>query len=61
MLERIRLAQERLRASQPGMDELNAAESPSLIYLTALTGARYTVLRGEAVMPNHAANYTYKE
>jgi hypothetical protein len=61
MLERIRLAQERLRASQPGMDELNAAESPSVIYLTALTGARYSVLRGEAVMPNHAANYTYKE
>lgn len=60
MTQRVRDARDRLTRASPGVAELDSgAESPDLAYLTALTGARFVILRSEATMPNHGANYEY--
>ena len=51
----------RLQRANPGVAELDGAESPWLASLTAVTGARFLVLRAEATMPNHGAAYSYVE
>jgi len=61
MIERIQDGRDRLARANPGLAELDQAESPWLSYLTAITGARFMVLRAEAVMPNHGAPYSYVE
>jgi hypothetical protein len=61
MLERVRDGRARLQRASPGVAELDGAESPWLAYLTAVTGARFVILRAEATMPNHGAAYSYVE
>jgi hypothetical protein len=61
MIERVQDGRDRLARSSPGVSELDSAESPWLSYLTAVTGARFTVMRAEATMPNHGASYSYVE
>jgi len=61
IIERIQDGRDRLARANPGLAELDEAESPWLSYLTAITGARFIVLRAEAVMPNHGAPYSYVE
>ena len=39
--------------------EVNQAESPWLIDLTILSGARYFVMSAEATLPNQGASYSY--
>ena len=60
-VDRVQSARDRLTRASPGVTELEQAESPSLAYLTAATGARFIVLRAEATMPNHGAPYSYVE
>lgn len=60
-VERVQDARARLTRAEPGVSELEQAESPSLSYLTVATGARFIVLRAEATMPNHGAPYSYVE
>ena len=53
-VERMETAQARLDRASPGMDEHSrGAESPGLMAITMLTGARFVVLRAEATLPNH--------
>lgn len=61
MVERVRDGRDRLARANPGVGELDQAETPWLSYLTAVTGARFMVLRAEATMPNHGASYSYVE
>jgi hypothetical protein len=59
-LDRIEIAQARLDRAAPGVTEHErGAESPGLMWVTALTGARFVVLRAEATLPNQGADYTY--
>ncbi len=60
-VDRVQSARDRLTRAEPGVSELEQAESPSLSFLTAATGARFIVLRAEATMPNHGAPYSYVE
>ncbi len=41
-------------------NEIDQAESPWLIDLTALTGSRYFVMSAEATLPNQGASYHYE-
>jgi hypothetical protein len=61
MVERVQASRARLQRAQPGVAELDHAENPNLAYLTALTGARFTIMRAEAIMPNHGASYSYAD
>ena len=61
MVERVQAGRDRIRRARPGIAELDHAESPNLAYLTALTGARFSVMRAEATMPNHGASYSYAD
>ena len=61
MVERVQDGRDRLARANPGVGELDSAETPWLSYLTAITGARFMVLRAEATMPNHGAPYSYVE
>lgn len=56
---RVELAQARLDRAQPGVDELGQAEVPWAIGITALTGARFVVLRAEATLPLQSAGYSF--
>lgn len=50
---------DRLESLAPSMRELEAAQAPWLMAFAALTGARFKVVRAEATLPNHGADYTY--
>lgn len=51
---------QRVADARPGLNELDEAAMPSLRFYT-LTGGRYSLIRGEAAMPNHSAWYEYPE
>lgn len=58
-VRRVRQTSDRLNAAQPGMDELQSAQTPWLGFLTVLTGSRFHILRAEATLRNHGASYSY--
>lgn len=58
-VRRVRQTSDRLNAAQPGMDELQSAQTPWLGFITVLTGARFHILRAEATLQNHGASYAY--
>ncbi|MEM9192878.1 MAG: TadE family protein [Myxococcota bacterium] len=59
-VERLRHTQDRLNASQEGLDELAYAQTPFLGFLFSLTGSRFSLLRAEAQMRNQGAPYRYQ-
>lgn len=61
-MDRLRRADESRRRHErdnPAIDELEAASTNDLMYLTVATGARFKVLRGEASMPVQTARYRF--
>jgi hypothetical protein len=54
-----RQQQERMRAMRPAVAELSTAPYSLAMLATALTGARFAILRGEATLPNQGADYAY--
>jgi hypothetical protein len=59
-IESLRIMEERHRAMEPGVAELETAPWSLAMLATALTGARFTILRAEATLPNQGADYAYQ-
>jgi len=57
-VERVQVRSDRLGRWRTS--EVDYAESPWLIDLTALSGARYFVMSAEATLPNQGAGYSYE-
>ncbi len=59
-LRRVDEARRRHERDSPGIEELEAAGSDDLMYLTWATGSRFKVIRAEASMPVQYARYEYR-
>ena len=58
-IDRVNRQRARLDRMEPRTEELEHAETPSLLWLTLANGTRFSVLQAEATLPLQSAPYPY--